>query len=145
MRFMKLWTWRSAGAVLLAAVALGSVAGAQPQGGGSNCKTIPWKNVFGWTVGHVTVCSGFIQSGCETQLVGSVGITDTLPLQSCEVLDVSLTPVECPPTAECPEGIRGQEARVRYRCCTSFSLQLAHGSLGLRVCISDQVLLDSCP
>jgi len=132
---------RSSAMLALLAVsmtAFGSLGSAQGVTFGGASGSTPYHNLFGWHVGDVDVQWDTICVGCYCGFTGAPTVSETLPIQDCNIINVSISPYSCGATAECPGGVLGQKAVIVIECCAEID------PIGL-LCVSHQEKLYACP
>ena len=96
-------------------------------------------NLFGWHVGDVTVTQQFICIDCNCTFTGSVTLAESLPIQSCRIVNEMTIPTSCGGTSSenCPGGVTGQAKSITYECCLSY--------FEVVLCFSQTTTIFSCP
>ncbi len=122
----------------LSMAALGSLGSAQGVSHGSAGGSTPYHNLFGWHVGDVDVQWDYTCIGCYCGFTGAPTVSETLPIQDCSIVGVSISFYSCGPTADCPGGVIGQMVVLTIECCVELE------PFGVS-CVSHQETLYACP
>ena len=108
-------------------------------GGGFSQVSDEWENLFGWSVGEVTITAPFQCIGCNCGFVGGTQISETFIAQACEIISETALPISCPNSSSgnCPSGMSGSLKAVTYECCLVVKSWV--------FCVSNTVFVTACP
>lgn len=138
MNIMNCFTSKLVRIVALSALALGSLAFvAEAQGPTGSSQTNYSHTESGFKGGTATITDVRTCINCSCGYSGSPTVSETFMFYGCSATVASTTLVDCPPTAACPDGVKGSGTLYKVECCDVF-LELGF------FCFSYQVSFPAC-